>query len=135
MITQLDTLNLNKYDHEVLVWTFYHLQIVLAIMQYLSEGKKYKDSDIPTIAKFCVELIRRYPSVPELIEASFTDSLKVVGNCNEKVIETVKKSMVLLFCELCLCGAVVKENHVGKVIKALVDCAKSDIVVVLWIYH
>ena len=104
-------------------------------MQYLSEGKKYKDSDIPAIAKFCVELIRRYPTVSELIEVSFTESLKFVGNSNDKVLETVKKSVILLFCELCLCGAVVKENHVGKVIKTLVDCAKSDIVDVYWIHH
>ena len=99
---------------------------MLAIMQYLSEGKKYKDTDIPTIARFCVELIRRYPTVPELFEASFTESLKFIGSTSDKVIETIKKSIILLFCELCLCGVVVKENNVGKVIKALVDYAASD---------
>ena len=80
------------------------------------------------IAKFCVELIRRYPTVPGLLEESFTESLKFVGSNNDKMSETVNKSVILFFCELCLCGAVVKENHVGKVIKTLADYAKSDIV-------
>lgn len=97
-------------------------------MQYLSEGKKYKDSDIPTIAKFCVELIRRYPTVPGLLEESFTESLKFVGSNNDKMSETVNKSVFFSFVNCVFVVQIVKENHVGKVIKTLADYAKSDIV-------
>lgn len=94
-------------------------------MQYVSEGKRVKESDIPVIARFIVEVVRRYPSTVEMFESFFQDSLKLIGSQNEKAIQSMKKMVFLLYCELCLCGVIGKENVVGKMLKAVIDTVSS----------
>lgn len=104
-------------------------------MQYVSEGKKIKESDIPIIAKFIIEVIRRYPSTVEMLETAFQESLKVIGTTKLAIAQTIKKNLFLLYCELCLCGIVGKEAMVGKMLKAMVEAVSSSEVFVYDLIH
>lgn len=95
-------------------------------MQYVSEGKKIKESDIPIIARFIVEVIRRYPSTVEMLETVFQEALKAVGTTKLAIAQTIKKNLFLLYCELCLCGIVGKETIIGKMLKAMVEAVSSS---------
>lgn len=92
-------------------------------MQFVSEGKKYKDSDIPTIAKFCVEFVRRYESAVEIFREEMINILKFVGNRSEAAVSQIRRPLVLLYCEFLLCGIVAEEKTVGKMIRAFVETA------------
>lgn len=79
------------------------------------------------MAKFAVEFIRRYPTAEGLFLSAFTDTLKYVSSTKEEEISRVKKPVVLMFCELCLCGTVAKENVVGKLIKSIADAVSASV--------
>lgn len=95
-------------------------------MTFLNEGKKIKESDIPPLAKFIVEFIRRYPSAEEYLCTLFQESFKSIGAKNVPAATAVKKSVILTYCELCLCGIVARENIVGKMIKTIADLASMN---------
>lgn len=101
----------------------------------MSEGKKIKESDIPIIAKFIVEVIRRYPSTVEMLETVFQEALKAVGTTKLAIAQTIKKNLFLLYCELCLCGIVGKETIIGKMLKAMVEAVSSPEVFLYDLIH
>lgn len=103
-------------------------------MQYVIESKKIKETDIPIIAKFIIEVIRRYPSTVEMFESSFQESLKTIGSRTEKGMQAIRKNVFLLYCELCLCQIVGKENIVGKMTKSISEIISTSKVRFLFSY-
>ena len=89
-------------------------------MQYVIESKKIKETDIPVIAKFIIEVIRRYPSTVEMFESSFQESLKTIGSRTEKGMQAIRKNVFLLYCELCLC------QIVGKMTKSISEIISTS---------
>lgn len=100
-------------------------------MTYLNEGKKIRESDIPQLAKFIVEFIRRYPSGEEDLIMLFQEAFKGIGVKTIPAATAIKKNVILTYCELCLCGIVAKENIVGKMIKMIAELASVDNVMIL----
>lgn len=60
------------------------------------------------------------------MSALFQEAFKGIGVKTVPAATAIKKSVILTYCELCLCGIVAKENVVGKMIKVITDLASVD---------
>ena len=81
---------------------------------------------IPTIALYVVEVVRRYPSTVPMFEELFQEQLKSIAPRPSPIDVSSIRNIILLFCELCLCGVIAKENTVGKMIKILEENIKQN---------